>query len=170
MRLLSIRKYQAKSQKKLELCLRLPYNGYQKHQSSVHSRFSSPEIPPLKGSCISTICTWDTCNTDIQRGKNQYQKKKPIWIYHFFHKCSCCSCSYESTLIPSFIVLPQLDLATSRKGRIGTYIGICIISGAFGVADAYVQGGMVGDLSLMLPEFLQVIFVVSLLSDLVLKF
>ncbi|KAI7981518.1 Equilibrative nucleotide transporter 2 [Camellia lanceoleosa] len=70
----------------------------------------------------------------------------------------------------SALAVLVLDLATSRKGRIGTYIGICIISGAFGVADAYVQGGMVGDLSLMLPEFLQVIFVVSLLSDLVLKF
>ncbi|KAI7989376.1 Equilibrative nucleotide transporter 2, partial [Camellia lanceoleosa] len=40
-----------------------------------------------------------------------------------------------------------------------TYIGICIISGAFGVADAHVQGGMVGDLSFMLPEFTQVMFV-----------
>ncbi|KAL7193856.1 hypothetical protein ACSBR2_025485 [Camellia fascicularis] len=70
----------------------------------------------------------------------------------------------------SALAVLVLDLATSRKGRIGTYIGICIISGAFGVADAHVQGGMVGDLSFMLPEFMQVIFVVSLLSDLVLKF
>lgn len=49
-----------------------------------------------------------------------------------------------------------MDLATSGKGGIGTYIGICFISGAFGVADAHVQGGMVGDLSYMLPEFIQV--------------
>jgi len=49
-----------------------------------------------------------------------------------------------------------LDLATSGKGGIGTFIGICAISGAFGVADAHVQGGMVGDLSYMKPEFIQV--------------
>ncbi|KAF5941549.1 hypothetical protein HYC85_019191 [Camellia sinensis] len=53
--------------------------------------------------------------------------------------------------------LTNLDLATSGKGGIGTYIGICMISGAFGVADAHVQGGMVGDLSFMLPEFMQTV-------------
>ncbi|THG05539.1 hypothetical protein TEA_016692 [Camellia sinensis var. sinensis] len=50
----------------------------------------------------------------------------------------------------------MLDLATSGKGGIGTYIGICMISCAFGVADAHVQGGMVSDLSFMLPELMQV--------------
>ena len=49
-----------------------------------------------------------------------------------------------------------MDLATSGKGGLGTFIGICAISGAFGVADAHVQGGMVGDLSFMLPELIQV--------------
>ncbi|KAG4967656.1 hypothetical protein JHK87_033307 [Glycine soja] len=48
-----------------------------------------------------------------------------------------------------------LDLATSGKGGLGTFIGICVISGAFGIADAHTQGGMVGDLSYMLPEFIQ---------------
>ncbi|KAL5056479.1 hypothetical protein RYX36_037161 [Vicia faba] len=48
-----------------------------------------------------------------------------------------------------------LDLATSGKGGIGTYIGICIVSGVFGIADAHAQGGMVGDLSYMHPELLQ---------------
>ncbi|XP_057451027.1 equilibrative nucleotide transporter 3-like isoform X2 [Lotus japonicus] len=48
-----------------------------------------------------------------------------------------------------------LDLATSGKGGFGTFIGICIISAAFGIADAYAQGGMVGDLCYMLPEFIQ---------------
>lgn len=38
----------------------------------------------------------------------------------------------------------------------GSFICVCLISGAFGLADAYVQGGMVGDLSFMLPEFIQV--------------
>ncbi|CAK8575548.1 unnamed protein product [Lathyrus sativus] len=48
-----------------------------------------------------------------------------------------------------------MDLATSGKGGIGTYIGICIVSGVFGIADAHAQGGMVGDLSYMHPELLQ---------------
>lgn len=49
-----------------------------------------------------------------------------------------------------------MDLATGGKGGIGVFVGLCIISAAFGVADAHVQGGMVGDLSLMCPEFIQV--------------
>uniref|UniRef100_A0A5B6ZS47 Putative Major facilitator superfamily protein isoform 2 n=2 Tax=Davidia involucrata TaxID=16924 RepID=A0A5B6ZS47_DAVIN len=61
---------------------------------------------------------------------------------------------YILFFISSLLVL-VLDLATSGKGGIGTYIGICAISGVFGVADAHVQGGMVGDLSFMLPEFIQ---------------
>lgn len=61
---------------------------------------------------------------------------------------------YTLFFISTLLVL-VLDLATSGKGGIGTYIGICFISGAFGVADAHVQGGMVGDLSYMLPEFIQ---------------
>ncbi|KAI3994847.1 hypothetical protein MKX01_037398 [Papaver californicum] len=55
----------------------------------------------------------------------------------------------------SSLVVLVLDLATSGRGAIGTYIGICITSGVFGVTDAHVQGGMVGDLSLMCPEFMQ---------------
>ncbi|GMH15808.1 hypothetical protein Nepgr_017649 [Nepenthes gracilis] len=51
-----------------------------------------------------------------------------------------------------------VDLATSGKGSIGAYVGICVLSAAFGVADAHVQGGMVGDLSFMLPEFMQSFF------------
>ncbi|KAH9611857.1 hypothetical protein KSS87_019536, partial [Heliosperma pusillum] len=51
-----------------------------------------------------------------------------------------------------------LDLATSGKGGVGPYVGICLLVGTFGVADAHVQGGMVGDLSFMLPEFMQSFF------------
>ncbi|XP_030518496.2 LOW QUALITY PROTEIN: equilibrative nucleotide transporter 3-like [Rhodamnia argentea] len=61
---------------------------------------------------------------------------------------------YLLFFISTLLVL-VLDLATSGKGGIGTFIGICAISGAFGVADAHVQGGMVGDLSFMRPEFIQ---------------
>ncbi|MED6173266.1 Epsin-3, clathrin recruitment and traffic between the Golgi and endosome [Stylosanthes scabra] len=61
---------------------------------------------------------------------------------------------YSLFFISTLLVL-ILDLATSGKGGLGTYIGICAISGAFGVADAHVQGGMVGDLSYMRQEFIQ---------------
>lgn len=42
LRLLSIRKYRPKSHKKFELSLRATNNGYQKHRSSIRSRFSTP--------------------------------------------------------------------------------------------------------------------------------
>ncbi|PKI35036.1 hypothetical protein CRG98_044551 [Punica granatum] len=61
---------------------------------------------------------------------------------------------YTLFFISSLLVL-VLDLATSGKGGIGTFIGICVISAAFGVADAHVQGGMIGDLSFMLSDFVQ---------------
>nr|GEX54120.1 equilibrative nucleotide transporter 3-like [Tanacetum cinerariifolium] len=48
-----------------------------------------------------------------------------------------------------------LDLGTSGKGGIGPFIGVCVISAAFGLSDAHVHGGMVGDLSFMQPEFVQ---------------
>ncbi|KNA15144.1 hypothetical protein SOVF_100870, partial [Spinacia oleracea] len=51
-----------------------------------------------------------------------------------------------------------LDLGTSGKGGVGPYVGLCILVGCFGLADALVQGGMCGDLAFMLPEFLQSFF------------
>lgn len=61
---------------------------------------------------------------------------------------------YVLFFISSLLVL-VLNLASSGRGGLGTFIGICVISGAFGVADAHVQGGMVGDLSFMQPELIQ---------------
>ncbi|XP_031286896.1 equilibrative nucleotide transporter 3-like [Pistacia vera] len=55
----------------------------------------------------------------------------------------------------STLALLLLDLATSGKGGVGPFLGICAIVACFGVADAHVQGGMVGDLSFMCPEFMQ---------------
>ncbi|CAJ2648757.1 unnamed protein product [Trifolium pratense] len=54
----------------------------------------------------------------------------------------------------TFLVL-ILDLATSGRGGIGHYIGICLLTACFGIADAHIQGGMVGDLYFMCPEFVQ---------------
>ncbi|GMJ14649.1 EQUILIBRATIVE NUCLEOSIDE TRANSPORTER 3, FUDR RESISTANT 1 [Hibiscus trionum] len=58
----------------------------------------------------------------------------------------------------STFMLIVLDLATSGRGGIGPFIGICSFVACFGVADACVQGGIVGDLSFMLPEFIQSFF------------
>ncbi|KAG8635325.1 equilibrative nucleotide transporter 3 [Manihot esculenta] len=55
----------------------------------------------------------------------------------------------------STLMLLVLDLATSGKGGIGYFLGICAVVAVFGLSDAHVQGGMVGDLSFMCPEFIQ---------------
>lgn len=47
-------------------------------------------------------------------------------------------------------------MATKGRGGVGAFVGVCIVSASFGIADAHVQGGMVGDLCLMCPEFIQV--------------
>ncbi|XP_056162698.1 equilibrative nucleotide transporter 3-like [Syzygium oleosum] len=66
------------------------------------------------------------------------------------------------TLSTLFLIV--LDLATSGKGGIGLYFGICLIVACFGVANAQVQGGMVGDLSFMCPQFMQSYFAGSAAS------
>ena len=63
-----------------------------------------------------------------------------------------------------------MDLGTSGKGGIGPFIGVCAISAAFGLADAHVQGGMVGDLSFMQPEIVQVSSNISFLIENVILF
>ncbi|GJU24697.1 equilibrative nucleotide transporter 3-like protein isoform X1 [Tanacetum coccineum] len=55
----------------------------------------------------------------------------------------------------SSIGLLMLDLATSRKGGMEKYVGICLLVMVSCVADAHVQGGMVGNLAFMCPEFVQ---------------
>ncbi|KAJ0836479.1 putative equilibrative nucleoside transporter, MFS transporter superfamily [Helianthus annuus] len=56
------------------------------------------------------------------------------------------------------LALILVDLASSGKGGVGNYIAICVFVAGFGVADAHVQGGMVGDLAFMEPEFIQSFF------------
>ncbi|WVY99729.1 hypothetical protein V8G54_025799 [Vigna mungo] len=61
---------------------------------------------------------------------------------------------YILFFISTLLVL-IVNSATSGKGGLEIFLAICALSGAFGVADAHVQGGMVGDLSYMQPEFIQ---------------
>lgn len=49
-----------------------------------------------------------------------------------------------------------MDLASSGKGGLGPYIGICVLAACFGIADAQVEGGIIGELCFMCPEFIQV--------------
>ncbi|KAK3433219.1 hypothetical protein EUGRSUZ_D00755, partial [Eucalyptus grandis] len=58
----------------------------------------------------------------------------------------------------STLLLLVLDLATSGKGGVWPYFDICVLVASFGVTDAHVQGGMIGDLSFMCPEFMQSFF------------
>ncbi|CAH9122653.1 unnamed protein product [Cuscuta epithymum] len=51
-----------------------------------------------------------------------------------------------------------IDFATSGKGGLGVYIGICIIVASFGVASAHVEGGIVGEISSMSPKLIQSFF------------
>ncbi|CAA7046962.1 unnamed protein product [Microthlaspi erraticum] len=55
----------------------------------------------------------------------------------------------------STFLLIVLDLTTKGHGGVGIYIGLCTIVASFGIADATVKGGMIGDLSLMCPELIQ---------------
>ncbi|KAL0684163.1 hypothetical protein Bca4012_051011 [Brassica carinata] len=55
----------------------------------------------------------------------------------------------------STFLLIMLDLTTKGQGGIGPYIGLCAVVSLFGIADATVKGGMIGDLSLMCPELIQ---------------
>ncbi|GAY31921.1 hypothetical protein CUMW_283700 [Citrus unshiu] len=58
----------------------------------------------------------------------------------------------------STLALLLLDLATSGEGGLGPFLGVCVFVALFGVADAHVRGGIVGDLSFMYPEFMQSFF------------
>lgn len=55
----------------------------------------------------------------------------------------------------SSLCLIVFDVATFGKGGIGVFISICVISAAFGLSSGFVEGGLVGDLSMMCPEFVQ---------------
>ncbi|XP_022861129.1 equilibrative nucleotide transporter 3-like, partial [Olea europaea var. sylvestris] len=80
--------------------------------------------------------------------------------YSLSHFCTLFSWFYftESPLSIINFLCYKLDLATSGKGGIGNYIGICVFVACFGVADGLVQGGMIGDLSFMSPQFIQSFF------------
>ncbi|KMZ68037.1 Equilibrative nucleotide transporter 3 [Zostera marina] len=60
-----------------------------------------------------------------------------------------------------------LDVASGGKGGIVPFLSLCVLSAAFGVGDALVQAGMVGDLSLMCPQLVQWFLVGSAASGVI---
>nr|CAB3454629.1 unnamed protein product [Digitaria exilis] len=53
------------------------------------------------------------------------------------------------------LALVILDLLISERGGIAAFIGVCTIVAVFGIGGGSVEGALIGDLSLMCPEFIQ---------------
>ncbi|RZC82435.1 hypothetical protein C5167_045215 [Papaver somniferum] len=72
-----------------------------------------------------------------------------------------CLLSWNSivTIQDYYQHLFPLDLATSGGGGLGRFIGLCSIVVIVAVAQGSLEGGLFGDLSMMCPEFMQVIFI-----------
>nr|POF14615.1 equilibrative nucleotide transporter 3 [Quercus suber] len=83
------------------------------------------------------------------------RKHRAMVVCFFLGLGSLVSWSSMLTIGDYYYQLFPLDFTTSGKGGIGPFIGLCVLSACFGVADAHVQGGMLGDLSFMCPEFIQ---------------
>ncbi|QHN83126.1 equilibrative nucleotide transporter 2-like isoform X1 [Arachis ipaensis] len=111
---------------------------------SLSSFFSFFPIFPFLRSCVRHPCSW----SHPLSASSSTDKQPPA---------AATFCATATSPPPHRLSFHQcrIDLATSGKGGIGTFIGICAVSGAFGIADAHVQGEMVGDLSYMHPELLQ---------------
>ncbi|KAG0614918.1 hypothetical protein M758_5G000700 [Ceratodon purpureus] len=48
-----------------------------------------------------------------------------------------------------------VDVATSGRGGVGPYVGVCVLVAGVGIADGTAQGALVGDLSFMEPTYIQ---------------
>ena len=64
--------------------------------------------------------------------------------------------SSSTNIIMIEYVWLQLDLATRGRGGVGPFVGTCIFIAGFGIADALVQGGMLGEVSFMDSSYVQV--------------
>ncbi|KAJ6401801.1 hypothetical protein OIU84_013964 [Salix udensis] len=137
-------------------------------------QYSQSEAPRrLEGKHLGMACCWAlglaTLITTINCSRITIPARLLTLIYMPFAVVSMAILTYYESKIDtrkrnlsglilfflSSLLLLLLDLASSGKGGIGNFIGICAIACSFGVADALLQGGMVGDLFFMCPEFLQ---------------
>uniref|UniRef100_A0A2N9GMQ3 Uncharacterized protein n=1 Tax=Fagus sylvatica TaxID=28930 RepID=A0A2N9GMQ3_FAGSY len=74
-------------------------------------------------------------------------KARSVFLVQKHHSSRVLTLVYQ----PIALGTVALNLATSGKGGLGPFIGICIIC----VADDHVHGGMVGDLFFMQPVLIQ---------------
>ncbi|KAL8139297.1 hypothetical protein V2J09_005318 [Rumex salicifolius] len=150
------------------------------------SEESSPNLQDVRGRRFATVCCWFlglgsllAWNSMLTIADYYYQ------VFPNYHPSRVLTLMYQPCAVASMIylawneakvntrkrnitgyclftassiLLVVLDLATSGKGYIVAYVLLCLLSGSFGIADALVQGGLVGDLSFMEPIFLQSFF------------
>ncbi|CAN1855236.1 Equilibrative nucleotide transporter 3 [Linum perenne] len=88
---------------------------------------------------VPTLCSWDNGDMHMLRVEDEHEEAE-----------------HSRVLVD---LLQHFDapryLATSGKGGIGPFVGICVVVAAFGISDVLVTGGVVGELSFMCPEFIQ---------------
>ncbi|KAK9936230.1 hypothetical protein M0R45_013081 [Rubus argutus] len=122
---------------------------------------------------LGTLIAWNTMVTIGDYYYNLFPKYHPsrvlTLLYQPFALVTLATLSYNEAKISTRMrilvgytlfflgtsMLVFVDLATSGTGGIGPYISICAIVGGFGVAGAHVEGGVLGELSFMCPEFIQ---------------
>ncbi|CAB81053.1 putative protein [Arabidopsis thaliana] len=79
-------------------------------------------------------------------------------VFPDYHPSRVLTLVYQPFAFGAIVILAYHESKTStrkRRGGFGPYTGLCAVVAAFGLADATVQGGMFGDLSLMCPELVQ---------------
>ncbi|KAG0483903.1 hypothetical protein HPP92_011987 [Vanilla planifolia] len=96
--------------------------------------------------------TYSKESEEAIRQKGNFLANAVCW---FLGVGSLIAWSSMLAVVDYYSVLFPINLVTSGRGGIGAFLGICMISAVFGVADAYVQGGMIGELSFMSPDFIQ---------------
>ncbi|CAN1319188.1 Equilibrative nucleotide transporter 3 [Linum perenne] len=93
-----------------------------------------------------------TVDENPTRLEGKYKAVIVCWILGFG---AIIAWNVMVTVADYYYSLFPLDLATSGKGGIGPFVGICVVVAAFGISDVLVTGGVVGELSFMCPEFIQ---------------
>ncbi|KAL2579422.1 hypothetical protein AAZV13_15G062900 [Glycine max] len=94
-------------------------------------------------------------NDDSGAPRQPEGKYKAMAICFILGIGSLVSWNSMLTIGDYYYILFPVDLASSGKGGLGPYIGICVLAACFGIADAQVEGGIIGELCFMCPEFIQ---------------
>ncbi|XP_020877203.1 equilibrative nucleotide transporter 3-like [Arabidopsis lyrata subsp. lyrata] len=114
----------------------------QAHHEKFQGKYQAMVVCCILG--VGTVISWNSMLTIED------------YYYHVFpdyHPSRVLTVVYQPFALGTIMIF--LDLATKGHGGIVSYIGLCAIVALFGLADATVRGGMIGDLSLMCPELIQ---------------